>query len=153
MSYKNRAHWLAGLFWISMLQMSCKPIERLEDGLDRWSFGMTGGTVFSNPFLVSTKQLHFDTGDLFGKDVVLEGEVIKKGEAGTYLVLKDGDGRILVVMTQLESSSRELEGYKSGSLRVLGRLERGKKGLPYVLAKAIKAGEGSAPSLGATSKQ
>jgi hypothetical protein len=86
---------------------------------------------------VTIKQLHFDTGELFGKDVILEGDVRERGEAGTHLVLTDSEGQMLVVLTQIDDSHRVVDQRDVQSLRVLGRLERGKKGLPYVLAKAI----------------
>lgn len=144
--------WLLGLCMMA-LHAGCTRLERAEEGVDRWSFGLTGGTVFSEPFQVTTKQLHFDTGKLFGQDVVLEGKIERKGEAGTHLVLSDAEGRILVVMTQLESSFRELEDPAVGGLRVLGRLERGKKGLPYLLAKAVKVSHAPAPTEAAVTTQ
>lgn len=150
---KNRGCLLLSLLALGVQQVSCTPLERAEEGLDRWSFGLTGGTVFSEPYQVTTKQLHFDTGTLFGKDVVLEGNIEKKGEAGTHLVLSDAEGRILVVMTQLESSFIDLEGSAARSLRVLGRLERGKKGLPYLLAKAVKVSQAAGTSEGAVTTQ
>jgi hypothetical protein len=117
--------------------MACKQLEQVKDGFDRWSFGWAGGTLFSEPQQVTIKQLHFDTGELFGKDVILEGAIRDRGEAGTHLVLADPEGRMLVVLTQIDDSHRVMERAEVESLRVLGRLERGKKGLPYVMAKAI----------------
>jgi hypothetical protein len=117
--------------------VTCKQVETAQEGFDRWSFSWTGGTLFSEPQQVTIKQLHFDTGELFGKDVILEGDVRERGEAGTHLVLTDSEGQMLVVLTQIDDSHRVVDQRDVQSLRVLGRLERGKKGLPYVLAKAI----------------
>src|SRR3712207_6149343 len=95
---------LGGSCLFSLLVGACSPISRMKDGLDRWSFSHTGGTVFSEPFQVTTKQLHFDTGNLFGKDVVIEGDIQEKGDVGTHLVLLDPEGRMLVVLTEVDDS-------------------------------------------------
>ncbi len=132
---------LAVLFGFSLFLISCERVGRFRDDLDRWSFALSGGTMFSDPFQVTTKQLHLDAGDLFGKDVILEGHILVLGAEQTHLVLSDGEGRMLVVLTELEGSYRDLEKKESYRLRVLGRLERGKKGLPYILAHAIRLTE------------
>lgn len=125
---------------LSLSALSCKKIQALKDDLDETSFAWTGGTVFGEPFQVTTKQLHFDTGDLFGKDVILEGDILDRGELSTHLVMADQDGRILVVLTGVDESYRILAKDSVNHVKILGRLERGKKGLPYLLAKAVRPG-------------
>jgi hypothetical protein len=130
-----------GLFSIFLiLSVSCQKIQDLKNDIDETSFAWTGGTVFGEPFQVTTKQLHFDTGDLFGKDVILEGDIMDRGESSTHLVMADQDGRILVVLTGVDDSYRILAEESVNHVKILGRLERGKKGLPYLLAKAVRPG-------------
>ncbi|WP_141736447.1 hypothetical protein [Oligoflexus tunisiensis] len=125
---------------LALSNISCQKIQVLKDEIDVTSFAWTGGTVFGEPFQVTTKQLHFDTGDLFGKDVILEGDILERGESSTHLVMADPDGRILVVLTAVDESYRMLGEETVNRVKILGRLERGKKGLPYLLAKAVRPG-------------
>ena len=116
---------------------SCHGIQDLSTNIDTWSFGAAGGTIFGSPFQVTTKQLHFDTGELFGKDIVLEGRVEYFGAAFTHLLLSDKEGKVLVVTTELPDSYKNFKEESRPDIRILGRLERGKKGLPYFMARAI----------------
>jgi hypothetical protein len=125
---------------LALSNVSCQKIQGLKDDIDVTSFAWTGGTVFGEPFQVTTKQLHFDTGDLFGKDVILEGDILERGESSTHLVMADPDGRILVVLTAVDDSYRLLGEQAINRVKILGRLERGKKGLPYLLAKSVRPG-------------
>ncbi len=115
----------------------CHDVQDLSKGIDTWSFAETGGMIFGNPFQVTTKQLHFDTGELFGKDIVLEGKVEYFGAAFTHLLLADKEGKMLVVTTELPEFYNDFEKARNPYIRVLGRLERGKKGLPYLMARAV----------------
>ena len=115
----------------------CNNVQDLSRDMDTWSFAATGGTIFGSPFQVTTKQLHFDTGELFGKDVVLEGDVEYFGAAFTHLLLADKEGKVLVVTTKLAESYKEFRADQKPRIRILGRLERGKKGLPYLMAHAV----------------
>ncbi len=137
---KNSWALALALLVLTMGQIGCKKIQVIKDDLDELSFSWTGGTVFGDPFQVTTKQLHFDTGDLFGKDVILEGDIQVRGVASTHLVMSDQEGRILVVLTSVDDSYHFLDKAEVNHVKVLGRLERGKKGLPYLLAKAVRPG-------------
>jgi hypothetical protein len=105
--------------------------------VDKLSFELAGGTLFSEPSQVTTKEIHFDTGSLAGQDVIVEGEVQTTGKYFTHLVVNDEFGRMLVVLTQVEGAESFLLNHKPKHLKVWGTVERGKKGLPYVLAKAL----------------
>ncbi|MBC7660404.1 MAG: hypothetical protein H7249_11950 [Chitinophagaceae bacterium] len=124
--------------------VSCHSVQTLGKGIDTWSFAATGGTIFDSPFQVTTKQLHFDTGELFGKDVILEGNVEYFGAAFTHLLLADKEGRVLVVTTELPETYKEFAPEQKPKVRILGRLERGKKGLPYLMARAVDTVHASA---------
>lgn len=126
-------------FTLSLALAGCGGPSAWESSFDSFSFTVSGGTLFSEPFKVTTKQLHFDTGELFGKDIILEGDVQYIGEASTHLLMSDPDGRMLVVTTGMAESYKQFDSEDIRHIKVLGTLERGKKGLPYLMAKAIRA--------------
>jgi len=126
------------LVCLSLILGSCEKTRELKQDFDYLSFRMVGATVFNKPNTVTTKELHFDTGRMIGRDVILEGKIVDLGKYDTYLVLSDGVGRMLVVLTHIEEAGDILNRSKNRQLKVLGSVERGKKGLPYVLARSIK---------------
>lgn len=99
---------------------------------------MTGGTLFLEPTLVTTKEIHFDAGRLLGATVLLSAAVEELGKHDTYIVVSDGSGRMLVVLTNLEDSGFVKNDLKEKKVEILGTVERGKKGLPYILARSVK---------------
>lgn len=120
---------------------SCNSGHPWLKEVDYFSFNLIGSTVFTNPDELTTKELHFDTGRLLGKEVIIQGSVITWGEFGTHLVVKDEYGRLLVVTTSLKESKSFGSDIKPGRLKILGTVERGKKGLPFIFAKSIKSVE------------
>jgi hypothetical protein len=58
-------------------------------------------------------------------------------------LLADKEGKVLVVTTELSESYKEFKGEQNPKIRILGRLERGKKGLPYLMARAVDTVEHS----------
>ena len=104
--------------------------------VDDYVFGMTGGTLFSDPIMVSSKDIHLDSGHLIGQDVVFQGRIVSKGDFETHFVLNDDLGRMIVVLTKLNNKA-----FKSlvvdDSIKVLGVVERKSKGYPYISAKAL----------------
>ena len=69
--------------------------------VDSSVFTWTGGTLFSDPILVNSKDIHLDSGHLLGQSVVFEGKVVSKGDYNTHFVLSDKLGRMIVVLTDL----------------------------------------------------
>lgn len=122
----------------SLFLISCDKGREIKRDLDYLSFRVIGGTLFEKPNIVTTKELHFDTGRMIGREVIIEGKISDVGKYDTYLVLSDDVGRMLVVLTHIEEAGDILSRAKGGQLKVLGTVERGKKGLPYILAKSIK---------------
>jgi len=108
--------------------------------LDTLAFRLLGGTLFAHPDLLTMKEIHLDTGALKGKQVIVEGSVDEVSEHGTYLVLTDTSARLLVVLTDLEQGGSMVRGGNK-QLRVLGTIESGKKGLPYVMARSLNVTE------------
>lgn len=124
--------------------LACEKVDEIKRSIDYQSFEKLGGTFFSQPGQVTTKELHFDSGRLLGREVVLEGEVVSYGRYDTHLVLGDDSGRMLVVLTDIDDAEGILEGAtgdvgnsKDTRLRILGSVVRGKKGLPYLLARSV----------------
>jgi hypothetical protein len=105
--------------------------------LDANTFGSFGTTILSDPQQVSLKEVHLDAGQLVGRTIVIEGSVVNVGKYHTHVVLADNSARMLVVLTKLHEVSDEFEHQPPKALRILGTVERGKKGLPYISAIAI----------------
>ena len=105
--------------------------------IDEALFVRMGGTLFSNPNVVSMKEIHLDNGALLGREVVIQGGVVKTGEHMTHLVLSDQSARMLVVLSRVPNADSLLQDEKLKNLRILGTVERGKKGLPLIMARVI----------------
>ena len=60
------------------------------------------------------------------------------GSYQTYMVLSDNTARMLVVLTEIDFydliGEENLQGEE---VKILGMVDYGKKGLPYILAKSI----------------
>jgi len=111
--------------------------QGVRQSVDHRSFRWFGGTIFSEPGQVTMKEIHLDSGNLLGHEVIVEGTVVKRGEYFTHLIISDETARMLVVLTNMDLSEELLKKHSPKMLRVLGTVERGKKGLPFVLARAL----------------
>lgn len=143
---------MARFLWVGLVLplFACEKVDDLKRSIDYRSFEYLGGTFFTQPGQVTTKELHFDTGRLLGREVVLEGDVVSYGRYDTHLVLGDESGRMLVVLTDVGNVDEILPGRDhkgdnptNARLRVLGSVVRGKKGLPYLLARSVLVLDGS----------
>jgi hypothetical protein len=83
------------------------------------------------------KEILLDTGALQGREVIVEGEVLTIGKYGTFLILADKTGRLLVELTQIDPPLVMDRGFFPKRVRILGSIERGHKGLPLLVARAI----------------
>jgi hypothetical protein len=100
-------------------------------------FQNVGGTVFSTPGPLTMKEIHLDNGTLTGRQVIVRGQVVEISENYTYLVLSDKTARMLVVLTDVEDAKPWLQTEKPTLISIFGTVESGKKGLPYIMAKAF----------------
>jgi hypothetical protein len=124
--------------WVLILLIfACSACNNFSERVDRLAFESFGGTLLSSPKEVTVKEIHLDNGKLLGKKVIVQAAVVEVGEHATHLVVADSAARLLIVTTMLTNAPELLEKANPKSFRVLGTVERGKKGLPYVLAKAI----------------
>ena len=117
--------------------VGCSGLNNVKQAIDYSSFGFSGGTLFSKPSLVTTKEVHFDAGNLIGREVIIEGRIESKGKFDTHLVISDDSGRLLVVLTHIDNAQVTVTVDYPDRLRELGSVERGKKGMPYILAKSL----------------
>ena len=104
--------------------------------IDSSVFKWTGGTLFSDPILVNSKDIHLDSGHLLGQSVVFEGNVVSKGDYNTHFVLSDNLGRMIIVLTDL-NDKHLVSLNPSEKIKVLGVVERKSKGYPYISARAL----------------
>lgn len=114
----------------------CEPAQ-LKEKIDREWFAYVGETLFEDTHHITTKELHLDSGAMLGRKIIFEGEVVSKGQYDTYVLMRDSAGRMLVVLTQVIGAEKTLSEPVPKRLKVLGTVERGKKGLPYILAQAM----------------
>jgi len=123
----------------TMLSLSgCSRFERAATWVDQLAFAHLGGTLFTDPSRLSLKEIHLGDGTFTGREVIIEGRVAEVSQHGTYFVLTDDSARMLVVLTDLAGAAPVwATDTKPRAVRVLGTLESGQKGLPYVKAQAI----------------
>lgn len=123
------------IFVATLLCGGCSLEARLN--YDLALFRSFGGTVFTSPHQATAKELHLDSGTLQGKLIIVQGEILEIGHHGTHVILSDSSATMLVVTTLFGLEENDLAKWKGRTLRVLGTLERGKKGLPFVLAQGF----------------
>ncbi|MBI2602011.1 MAG: hypothetical protein HYW48_03055 [Deltaproteobacteria bacterium] len=123
--------------FLSFLLQSCNySLVDFAHDIDNKSFQSLGATVFSEPEEVSIKQIHLDNTPMVGRQVVIEGEIVDVGKYLTYVVVSDESARMLVILTGLQGFT--VKENRNLRVKILGMVERGKKGIPYVRAHAIK---------------
>ncbi len=126
--------------------VGCENMKRGLSWFDAWSFEEFGRVWLSRPAILSLKEVYLSLeGSGSAGPVVVEGVIGQVGENGTYLVIEDETGRILVVLTDLATLPNGLESRKGTSLKVLGEVERSAKGAAQLRARAISVSGNSAP--------
>jgi len=128
---------IAGISLLFFLT-GCQGQLSLTQRVDVTSFRLIGHTIFANPPNVACKDIHLDSGMLLGTPVILKGELVSIGEHYSHLIMADDTGRMLVVLTDMLNPEARLGEGDFSSLAVLGTVERGKKGLPYLRARSIR---------------
>lgn len=122
--------------WVLTLS-ACWGRDDLATHADKMAFELAGTTIFHQPTMTSMKEIHLDNGVLTGREIVVEGQLLELSANSTFAVLTDDDARLLVVLTDLEDAGPALRRDNAKILRVMGTVETGKKGLPYLKARAI----------------
>lgn len=126
------------LAFLLVFVSGCDGTFNLANKIDRSMFSCCGTTIFSSPEKITMKEVHLDSGGMVGKEIIVEGSVVNVDKHFSHLVMSDESARMLVVLTQLHSVDQYLNKGTPQVLRVLGSVERGKKGLPFVQAHSIK---------------
>lgn len=112
-------------------------MKETANSIDLWVFKLFGVTLISNPEKVSMKQVHLDSGILYGRSVIVEGDIVEVGNYSTHLVISDSTARMLIILTEILPKLGTEEELKGKSIKVLGSVENGNKGLPYIQAKVV----------------
>jgi uncharacterized protein YdeI (BOF family) len=115
---------------------ACKGENDIIHWIDKAYFYRTGKLLLANSVELTTKEIHLDNGGLNGKNILLKGDIVQLGEYDTYFVLVDESGRMLVLTTKVPED--ELTVAVKQKVKVWGVLERGKKGLPFLMAEGVK---------------
>lgn len=123
----------------------------LKRQIERFAFQISGLSVLGNPATVSIKELRL-SGNKLETQVVIEGKVEEFSENSTYFVISDESARLLVVTTDLppKTSNVVYKGGTGSKVKVIGKVEIGKKGLPFLRASSVTSGS-SSPVIGAKS--
>ena len=116
---------------------SCDALQRTVQDVDLAAFESFGGTLFADPALVTMKEIHLDKGALVDQRIVIEGDVVEIGKYKTYMVVSDNTARMLVVLTEIYGGVPIDDKMVGRKIRLLGTVEDGKKGLPFMQAKAL----------------
>lgn len=118
-------------------QMSCQKVNNVGNLIDLQLFQKFGWTMFSKPGLVTMKEIHLDKGVLAGQVIAIEGDVVELGKYRTHLVVSDNTARMLVVLTDVYEALDLSDDILGQKIKIVGTVEDGKKGLPFVMAKSF----------------
>lgn len=116
----------------------CSSNESVAEMIDRLSFSWWGTTLITSPNEVTLKEIHLDNGKLLGRTIIIQGSIVSTGKHYSHIVLADKTARILTVLTSLTNAEDIMTRNPYDHMRVLGTVERGKKGLPFLLAKSLQ---------------
>ena len=106
--------------------------------LDRQFFNWTGKTILRGSQLLSLKQIHLG---VIGREknlTLVRGEIDFVDDLGTYLVIKDDTTKLIVDISQLKISEAKYRRQITGSVEVIGVVDREHRGLPSLKAKGMR---------------
>ena len=121
----------------------CRKPLRITGPIDQAAFDHLGGTIFSDPEQITIKEVQLDNGVRLGQEIIIEGTVLSIGKYDTHLIVQDKTGQLLIVLTRLNPPAIMIPGFSPKQIRVLGTLERGNRGLPYIMARSINIPTGA----------
>lgn len=128
------------------LTTSCIGDESLVNSLDRAVFSRSGKFLFSSYAPITLKEIHLGLEELRGKKVLIEGKVVESGKHHTFFIMEDDSARMLVVLTRFPNILPDLGTRQGKNVKVLGIVGNGKKGLPVVMASAIRTSPETEPN-------
>ncbi len=127
------------LFAVTGCRNDSNSIVNSLDSLIYKSFGFS---LANNASSLSIKELRL-SGNIVEAEVEIEGQVQEISPNNTYFVISDQTARLLVVTTELLPAVRDavFQSGKGLNVKVIGKVEIGKKGLPFLKASAITKSE------------
>jgi hypothetical protein len=94
----------------------------------------------TNAEILTVKDVLLDGMGLINKEIQVGGSVESSDGLGTYLILVDGDVKLLVDVSQIRDVWQLKQSLKGRPLKVLGTVKSGDGGKLYLNAKLIQAG-------------
>lgn len=128
--------WYSLMVVFSLVLVSCRRSEKIGLKFDEVFFEFFGETLFIKPELVSFKEVHLGLEQVDKKFVKVTGQVIDLGNHETYIVIGNKEDRLIVATTASYRSSDQKLNVGS-NVGVVGVIEAGKKGMPFLRAYAI----------------
>ena len=122
-----------------LVVLGCKDDSNgIFSSLNSLVFKSFGFSIGNNASSLSIKELRL-SGNIIESEVEIEGQVEEVSANNTYFVISDQTARLLVVTTDLLPKVRDVvfQSGKGSNVKVIGKVEIGKKGLPFLKASAI----------------
>lgn len=119
----------AFLIWLFFALNACTEIRALV-------FEKTGIPLQFGVSSASLKELHLSRLIAPDRNLLVKGDVVEAGEGGTFIVIEDGQAKIMVDVTAVDPGI--LKGVIGKRVEILGRFSGGKKGLPLLVASALR---------------
>lgn len=85
----------------------------------------------------STKEIHLEGVNLINRLTLVSGNISELGDHGTYIVLADDQGKIVVDLSTFYRQPHIPRMEKGQRIRILGRVQTGKQGLFYLSALTL----------------
>lgn len=136
----RRALCLSLLFFVVS---GCKnDSNSIFSSLNSLIFKAFGYSIGNNASRLSIKELRL-SGNIIESEVEIEGQLEELSSNSTYFVISDQTARLLVVTTELLPAVRSdvFQSGKGSHVKVIGKVEIGKKGLPFLNASALTISE------------
>ncbi len=132
----TRVHFFV-LFPLFMLTLSsCEKSQVWFRDVNSTVFSHFGGVLGKKPPELSVKQVHLSRDDYFQRDIFVTGQVMEIAKEGTFAIIDDEEGRLMVRLSHLPLEVFQKIKAKQ-KIRVFGRLEYGKLGLPLLTAYGV----------------
>jgi hypothetical protein len=127
------------LVLISCLSFGCQSSKwrTLGQIIDTELFERIGGTLLLDSAQISLRAIHLEQGSIEGRLIVTDGIIRDRGKSDTHLIIDDETTRLLVVTTKIDNDSMERLAAVGQWVRILGTVDRGRKGMPVMTALAL----------------
>lgn len=122
--------FISGLF-------GCSGKFKSSAAVDMLTFRLIADTIFEKPKIVGFKEIHLSNDVFLNKLVQVKGIVVERGDLGTFIIIAEDDDRLIIATTDLLREFRQNLSVGS-DISVLGTVESGKKGMPFLRAQSIK---------------